>query len=176
MLLLDGGGLEGSCFHRTVVLICQHTPEGAFGLVLNRPGTHKVGEVIEAGLPDGVKADLLFQGGPVDSATVTFLHSNPLMLEGSVLSQLSVGHSMDELQEIAGGHALNQKLRIFAGYAGWSEGQLDAEMERGSWVTHPASIELVLDHDAATLWRDLILTKGPKYRLLADSPDDLSWN
>ncbi len=176
MLLLDGGDLEGSCFHRTVVLVCQHTPEGAFGLVLNKPGEHKVGDAVEADLPDGVKSDPLFQGGPVDPTTVTFLHSNQLMLEGSVLPQLSVGHSMEELQEIAGGHALNQKLRIFSGYAGWSPGQLDDELKRGSWVIHPASVELVMDHDPSKLWRDLILTKGPKYRLLADSPDDLSWN
>jgi putative transcriptional regulator len=176
MLLLDGGDLAGSCFQRTVVLVCQHTPEGAFGLVLNQPGVLKVGDVLEADLPDAVKADPLFQGGPVEPSTVTFLHSNPLLLEGSVLPQLSAGHALEELQDIAGGYAPNQKLRIFAGYAGWSPGQLDAELKRGSWLIHPASIELVLDHDPATLWRQIVRTKGPKYRLLADSPDDLSWN
>lgn len=176
MLLLDGGELEGSCFHRTVVLICQHTAEGAFGLVLNKPGPHKVGDAIEADLPDGVKSERLFLGGPVEPATMTFLHSNPLLLEGNVMPQLSMGHALEDLQEIAGGYALNQKLRVFAGYAGWSPGQLDSEMERGSWLVHAATIELVLDHDPATVWRDLILTKGPKYRLLAESPDDLSWN
>ena len=64
-LLLDNGTLGGSFFHRTVVLICEHDAEGAFGLILNRPTPNKVGDAIVADLPDTLKAMTLFLGGPV---------------------------------------------------------------------------------------------------------------
>ena len=64
-LLLDGGNLRGSFFHRTVVLICQHDSEGAFGLVLNRHSGKNVGEAVVADLPEQVQGLPLFIGGPV---------------------------------------------------------------------------------------------------------------
>jgi putative transcriptional regulator len=65
---------------------------------------------------------------------------------------------------------------VFAGYAGWSPGQLDDEMKREAWLTHPASIELVFSSDAGELWKTILRQKGWKYRLLSDTPEDLSWN
>jgi putative transcriptional regulator len=68
-------------------------------------------------------------------------------------------------------------MRIFAGYAGWSPGQLDDEMQRESWMAHPASIDLVFHHKPKELWRQILLEKGDfPHRLLASSPEDLSWN
>lgn len=64
-LILDGGKLQGSFFHRTVVLICQHDEEGAFGLILNRETENKVGQAVVANLPESIKDQLLFIGGPV---------------------------------------------------------------------------------------------------------------
>jgi putative transcriptional regulator len=64
-LLLDSGQLRGSFFQRTVVLICQHDAEGAFGLVLNRSSGSNVGDMIVADLPDALKANPLYLGGPV---------------------------------------------------------------------------------------------------------------
>jgi putative transcriptional regulator len=61
-LLLDNGRLQGSFFHRTVLLICQHDADGAFGLVLNRPTGNKVGEAIAADLPARLKEQALFLG------------------------------------------------------------------------------------------------------------------
>src|SRR5512138_3029472 len=75
-LLLDSGQLRGSFFQRTVVLICQHDGEGAFGLVLNRSSGSSAGDMIVADLPEPIKACPLFVGGPVQPSALSFLHSD----------------------------------------------------------------------------------------------------
>ena len=175
-LLLDSGQLRGSFFQRTVVLICQHDAEGAFGLVLNRATGSKVGEMIVADLPDRLKGFPLFLGGPVQPSALSFLHSDSFIPEANVLPNLSLGHTLDSLVEIGESFSPTQKIRLFAGYAGWSPGQLEDEMERKAWLTHPASLELVFDTDPGQLWQLILKQKGWKYKLLSQMPDDLSLN
>jgi putative transcriptional regulator len=88
-----------------------------------------------------------------------------------------MGHSLDELQELAESFSANRQLRCFAGYAGWAGGQLESEMERRAWLTHPASLDLIFSDGAGeALWKKILTTKGWQYRLLAEGPEDLSWN
>src|SRR5258706_12138152 len=96
-LLLDSGQLRGSFFQRTVVLICQHDGEGAFGLVLNRATGSKAGEMIVADLPEPLKVCPLFLGGPVQPSALSFLHSDAFLPDANVLPNLSLGHSLDSL-------------------------------------------------------------------------------
>ncbi len=175
-LLLDSGQLRGSFFQRTVVLICQHDAEGAFGLVLNRTTGSNVGDVVVADLPDSLKACPLYVGGPVQPSALSFLHSDTFMPDSNVIPNLSLGHSVDELVELGESVSATRKLKMFAGYAGWSPGQLEDEMKRKAWLTHPASLELVFDTSPDQLWQTILRRKGWKYKLLAQSPEDLSLN
>ncbi len=175
-LLLDSGQLNGSFFQRTVLLVCQHDAEGAFGLVLNRSSGNKLGEMVVADLPEQLKEQPLFLGGPVQLSALSFLHSDNFLPEASVMPNLDLGHSLDSLVEIGESFSPTKKVKMFRGYAGWSPGQLEDEMKREAWVTHPASLELVFDADPEQLWRDILREKGIKYRLQADMPDDVSLN
>lgn len=176
-LLLDGGRLAGSCFHRTVVLVCEHTADGAFGLILNRPSERELGESIDGKLPNWLAKQPLFEGGPVLPAAMSYLHSAPVLLQANILPNLSKGHDLDELIELADGEVAGRKLRVFAGYAGWSPGQLDDEIRREAWLIEPASIERVFEMAPRDLWRQLLKQRSRwQERLIADSPDDLSWN
>ena len=175
-LILDGGKLHGSFFHRSVVLICQHDPEGAFGLILNRKTENKVGQALVANLPERVKEQCLFLGGPVQQQALSFLHSDDYLPEANVMANLNLGHSIDALMDLSESFSSTQKLKMFAGYAGWSAGQLDREMARRDWLVHPASLELVFNDEPGQLWREIMKLKDVNSRLLADSPDDLSWN
>ena len=175
-LLLDSGELRGSFFNRSVVLICQHDAQGAFGLVLNQPSPNKVGEMLVADLPDCIKDLHLYLGGPVQSGALSYLHSDLVLPDANVLPNLSLGHSLEELVDLGQSFASTQKLRLFAGYAGWSAGQLENELKRNAWLTHPASLELVFRDDSGGLWQEILKIKGWKYRLIADAPDDLSRN
>ena len=175
-LLLDSGELTGSFFQHTVLLICQHDAEGAFGLVLNRATGSKVGETLVADLPDALKDSPLYLGGPVQPTALSFLHSDNFLPDANVLPNLSLNHSLDDLVELGESFSATKKVKLFAGYAGWSPGQLESEMKRKSWLVHPASLELVFDTDPKQLWQTILRQKGVKYRLLSQTPDDLSWN
>jgi putative transcriptional regulator len=175
-LLLDSGQLRGSFFQRTVVLICQHDAEGAFGLVLNRTTGNKVGDVVVADLPEALKSFPLYLGGPVQTSALSYLHSDSFIADANVMPNLSLGHSVDDLMELGESFSPTRKLKLFAGYAGWSPGQLENEMKRKAWLTHPASLELVFDTAPEGLWQKILRDKGGLYRLLAQSPEDLSHN
>lgn len=175
-LLLDSGRLQGSFFQRTVVLICQHDAEGAFGLVLNRATGSSAGDMIVADLPDLLKASPLFLGGPVQPSALSFLHSDSFIPDANVMPNLSLGHSLDNLLEIGESFSPGRKVKLFAGYAGWSPGQLEDEIKRDAWLTHPASLELVFDEHPEQLWQKILRLKGGKYLLLANMPEDLSQN
>ena len=92
------------------------------------------------------------------------------------MTNLSLGNSLDALLELGESFSQSQQVKIFAGYAGWSPGQLDAEMKRGTWLTHPASLDLVFNLEPEKLWPAILKEKGWQYRLLADGPDDPAWN
>lgn len=186
-LLLDSGQLRGSFFQRTVVLICEHNAEGAFGLVLNRNTGSKIGEMVIADLPETLKEFPLYLGGPVQPTALSYLHTDSFVPEidqsfsaetpnTNVLPNLTLGHSLDTLVEIGESFSAARKVKMFAGYSGWGPGQLEDEMKRKAWLTFPASLELVLDSDPGTLWQKVLHAMGPKYKLLAQMPEDLSLN
>ena len=175
-LLLDGGKLRGSFFHRSVVLICQHDAEGAFGLVINQTAENNVGEMVLEDLPESIQETPLYIGGPVQPGALSFLHSDVFLPTANVIPNINLGHSIDELGDLGSSFSPTQRIRIYAGYAGWSPGQLEAEIEADSWLIHPATQELVFESPSASLWRDIMKLKTWKHKVLADSPEDPSWN
>ncbi|HEU5397458.1 MAG TPA: YqgE/AlgH family protein [Verrucomicrobiae bacterium] len=176
-LLLDSGQLSGSFFQHTVILVCQHDAEGAFGLVLNRALGKTVGEMIVADLPETLKESPLYLGGPVQTSALSFLHTDSFIPQADILPNLALGHSLDELLDAGDSFSPTRKLRLFAGYSGWSPGQLEGEMKRKAWLTFPASLELVFDTPPGQLWQKIIRSKGGwKNKLLSQTPEDLSWN
>lgn len=176
-LLLDSGQLGGSFFQRTVVLVCQHNAEGAFGLVLNRALGKTAGEMIVADLPERLKESPLFLGGPVHPGALSFLHTDNFLPDASVMPNLALGHSLDELVEVGGSYSAANRVRLFAGYSGWSAGQLENEMKRKAWLTYPASLELVFETPPDELWQTVLKSKGGwQNRLLAHLPDDPALN
>src|SRR2546423_6166726 len=158
-LLLDSGQLRGSFFQRTVVLICQHDAEGAFGLVLNRSSGSTVGEMIVADLPDLLKGSPLYLGGPVQPSALSFLITDAFIPDANVLPNLSLGHTLDTLMEMGESYSATRKIKMFVGYAGWSPGQLEEEMKRNAWLAHPASVELVFETAPEQLWQAVLSKK-----------------
>lgn len=150
-----------------MVLICQHDADGAFGLVLNRPSPARIADVLDLPLPATVRDLPLHRGGPVQPQLLSCLVQDPASTDG-ILPGLRLVHA---LEEVAG-----LPVKFFAGYAGWSPGQLDGELQADAWLTHPAKIEHVFGPRPEELWRAILRSKGPAYRLLAEAPDDVSRN
>ena len=176
-LLLDGGELAGSFFARTVVLVCKHDMEGAFGLVLNRPSGKQAGDVLIADLPQRIEQSPVFVGGPVQTNALSYLHTDSFLPNASVMPNLELGHSLDELVDLGDSFSASRKIRLFAGYAGWAPGQLDGEMKARAWLSHPATLDLVFETDPEKLWQMILRRKNHwRYQALSEMPDDLSMN
>ncbi len=174
-LLLASPSLRDPNFLRTVVLIGVHNDEGAMGVVLNRPSTVTVGEAVPqlGGAVD--ESEPLFVGGPVQPTSVVFLAEflDPSVAELLVLGRIgfpSPGTGVEELAEATA------RRRVFAGYAGWGEGQLDAEIDEGDWIADTAVPEDVFCEAPQELWSTVLTRKGGSYALLARMPPDPSVN
>jgi len=112
----------------------------------------------------------------VQTTALSYLHSDLYLTKASVMPNLNLDHSLDSLIELADSYSPTQKIKVFAGYAGWAPGQLDDEMRRKAWLTHPASLDLIFYDKPELLWREILRQKGFQYKLLAESPEDLSLN
>ena len=174
-LLIAGPGLVDPNFWRTVVLIVEHSAEGAFGLVLNRPSETAVGEAATEleGLIDG--EERLFIGGPVQPSSVVILGRFEDATDAALLAFDDVGvlGSAPSLEEHAAGL---RQARAFAGHSGWGPGQLDSELERGDWFLEPARVEDTFSAAPRELWQSVLTRKGGSYALVARMPLDPSLN
>jgi putative hydroxymethylpyrimidine transport system substrate-binding protein len=172
-LLIAAPMLVDPNFHRTVVLIMEHSEEGALGVVLNRPTELAVGDAVPdlAELADG---DPVFAGGPVQPQAVIALaeHTGPVGDE-SVCGPIAPIQVSDDIEDISGHVA---RVRVFAGYAGWGEGQLDDELAEEAWFTEPALPGDIFAGDTDGLWRRVLERKGGEFTLVARMPPDPSMN
>src|SRR5947209_16049619 len=139
-LLIAGPGLLDPNFWRTVVLVVEHSEEGAFGVVLNRPSETTVGEAVPELGELAEAEEALFIGGPVQPAGVVVLGrfedpGEAALLAFEDVGVLGTGPSNDELS------AGLRTARAFVGHSGWGPGQLDNEIERGDWILEPARVE-----------------------------------
>ena len=167
MLLVAAPELLDGNFAGTVVLLLEVTRDGALGVVLNRPGTLPVGQVLEAWGPVVSEPAVLFEGGPVEqqgALAVTLLTDPATPGFREVVGRLGV-LDLDTPTELVAGAVAG--LRVFAGYAGWGAGQLQREVAEGSWYVVPALAEDVFVDDEQRL-ADL-----PR-RVLARQPGDLA--
>lgn len=173
-LLIAGPTLLDPNFQRTVVLIIEHSPEGALGLVLNRPSESSVGEVASE-LEELLEADgSVFVGGPVQPSGLIVLARFPEPDLAALLSFEDVGVLKAESPFENPPDLL--LARAFAGHAGWGPGQLDDELERGDWILEPATVDDAFTEAPEELWSAVLARKGGSYALVARMPPDPSVN
>lgn len=173
-LLVSSGGLYDPNFRHTVVLIGEHTEEGALGVVLNRALDVRACEVVPD-LADLVPAeDPLFQGGPVhpEGAVLLADFGREGLADIPVLG--TVGFVIGEIEPHA--RASIVRARIFAGYSGWGPGQLENELDEDSWIVTPALDDDVFTDNSDLLWSTVLQRMGPEYRRLSRMPFDPSMN
>ena len=157
------------------MLVCEHSAEGALGLVLNRAGELLVGESAPE-LAELIGGDATIdEGGPVqpDALLVLAEFDDAGQAAIPVLGTVGLmgdGSNVDELVDVT------RRARAFAGYAGWGPGQLDAELERDDWFVAPAGIDDIFDPDAEELWQRVLARKGGHFAIVARMPIDPSVN
>jgi putative transcriptional regulator len=174
-LLVASPAMGDPNFSRTVVAIANHDEDGALGIVLNRPSDTEVVEAVPE-LEDVVDGDeVVYVGGPVQPASIVVLAEFEDPAEAAFLVVGAIGLVSDRTGLERLGDATARR-RIYAGYAGWGPGQLEAEIEREDWIVEPARAEDVFAEDAPDLWGRVLERKGGQFRLLARMPVDPSVN
>jgi putative transcriptional regulator len=173
-LLVAGPGLQDPNFRRTVVLVGEHSDEGAMGIVLNRPSNATVTEAVPEleALVDG--SEVVHVGGPVQPSAIVVLAEFVEPDRAGVLVVESVGFLPSEVEPEELGEL--KQARVFAGYAGWGPSQLDTELEEGSWIVEPALPEDVFTATPDDLWSLVLRRKGGPFSVLALMPPDPSQN
>ena len=178
-LLAAAPNLQDPNFRKRVVFLCEHGPEGSFGLVLNAPLPMRLGEVIER----HQSSVSLSQGGPVQQSTLHFLHRRSDLELGSreVAPGLYWGGDFEKVLRLLEHRKLHEDdVRFFAGFSGWGPNQLQEEMKQSSWYTVPCASDLIFSQvrlgDEESLWKTVLRGLGSKYEILFNYPPDPALN
>ncbi len=169
--------VESGIFFRSVLLLCEHSPNGSFGIIVNKN--------LELELPEeiiplnqltnprvGIRA-----GGPVQTNQMMLLHSSDKIPEQTIeiCEGVYLGGDLQFLQE-----AINDEngpdLRLCFGYTGWQAGQLEREFLDGGWFLFPATSKHIFEAPPDRLWQLLLRELGGRYATLSMIPEDLSLN
>lgn len=182
-LLVATPALTDPNFRRTVILLIEHeAAEGTLGVVLNRASEVPVGNVLPSWADLASEPSMVFHGGPValDSALCLAALSGdeePLgwrSLEGSPAVERLGLVDLDAPPEVLAAEL--DALRVFAGYAGWGEGQLESEVREGAWYVVAPEPGDPFVADPEGLWRNVLRRQGGDLALVSTFPEDPSLN
>jgi putative transcriptional regulator len=168
-LLVAAPTLVDPNFRRTVVLLAEHSDEGAMGLVLNRPTDTPVADALPdlAGLAG--EGQTVYLGGPVALESVLAVAELDDPEDASELLFGAVGFVQEPGVPV-------QRGRVFVGYAGWTAGQLEAELEEDDWLVVPAEPDDLFHDEPDELWSAVLRRQGGAYAVLSLMPPDPSLN
>lgn len=170
--------VESGIFFRSVALLCEHSPNGSFGIIINK--------ALELDLPEellGLDGGLgnpkisIRAGGPVQTNQMMLLHSSDKLNEQTIeiCKDVYLGGDLQFLQE-AIHDTMGPNLLLCFGYAGWQAGQLEREFLDGGWFLHPASATHIFETPPEKLWQVLLREMGGRYATLSMIPEDLTVN
>ena len=173
-LLIASPALTDPNFARSVVLMTEHSDEGAMGIVLNRPADAEARELLPA-IEHIAHDDPLFIGGPVQPQAVVLLaeFADPSAAAWIVVADVGLASAEADFEEL--GDSV-RRGRFYAGYSGWGPGQLEMELEIDSWIVEPPLPAELFPDDPESLWSDVLERKGGSYALISRMPDDPSLN
>ena len=173
-LLVASPALVDPNFLRTVILVVEHSEAGTMGLVLNRPTDAVLAEAVPP-LADLEDDSFVHVGGPVQPGTVIVLAEFLEPADAAMLVFDDIGFFAPEA-DVAAMRTAAKRFRVYAGYAGWGEGQLESELEEGSWIVEGPRPEDVFSDEPEQVWSRVLRRKGGQYALLALMPLDPSVN
>ncbi|MGO1243050.1 MAG: YqgE/AlgH family protein [Sphingobacterium sp.] len=165
-------------FDRSVILLCEHDiEEGTMGLVLNHRSNLLLSDVISEIESDDYP---VYIGGPVNNEALFFIHKIPNQIENSLqlVNDIHFGGDFDQVIFLINNNLITSAdIKFFLGYAGWNINQLENEINDNSWAVHSKfPTELLLLQDGEDLWKQAIISLGPKYAHVANFPKSPNMN
>jgi putative transcriptional regulator len=174
VFLVAAPSLRDPNFRQTVVLLCEHGPDGALGVVVNRPTAVLLTEALpQVPVIEGQR-HVLYSGGPVQPNHVLILYrvgEKPTDTH-HVFDGVYLGGDMNALERVLTSASAAEGFRAFVGYSGWGPGQLETEMKTGSWITLPADAGLVFRQNPLSVWAEIMKSLGEPFEMYADMPSD----
>lgn len=167
-------GMADPIFAKTVTYLCQHNPEGALGIIVNRPSDLTLGEVMEQMNIEvhqsRVEQMRVYFGGPVHRERGFVLHEPGGQWDSTmpVSESISLTTSRDILEAIGSGEGPARVL-VALGYAGWAQGQLEKEIIENSWLNVPVDLSILFDRPANHRWKAAAESMGVNIALLGSS-------
>jgi len=163
-------------FKRSVVLLIEHSDEGTFGLIINKPLKLKLEDVSKefSTFDTGI-----YLGGPVKTENMYFIHRLGNRIKGSVEIKEGIywGGDVEQVKEMIDRHEISTSdIRFFIGYSGWIPKQLENELENNAWVVSTINSSEIMKADIETLWDRLVTRLGDKYKLWTTFPTNPSVN
>lgn len=179
--LIAAGHMRDPNFYRSVVLLLDHNDKGAMGVIVNRPSAMTIGKALAQHGSVGTGDTPVFVGGPVEPSSLFILHNCTSLGKGDqeVAPGLFLANSEDSFEHVVR-HGkkpeIGVKFRLISGYAGWGEGQLESEIDRGDWYTLPGDGTLVLEEDVYGIWEVCTRRLHRAKRLLPHNIRNPEWN
>ena len=173
LLLLAMPQVHDPCFHRSVVLLVRHEDEGSLGFIVNRPTDLKIAEILDDLKVDwaGDEEASAYFGGPVNPELGTLVYLERDQDDADVLAAgIAASDSIDDLERLS--DLPEDSFRLFLGYAGWGEGQLEQELLRNDWLIVPVQRGLIFNDSPDSVWRNAFESVGVNPDLLASYNHD----
>ncbi len=176
MFLISEPFMEDNFFKRSVVYLCEHNEDGAFGFVINNILSVSLSELLSD--IENTEFSVGF-GGPVNSSNLYYIHSLGDTIDGSICihDNLFTGGDFEKLQTLINtGIVTNHDVRFFLGYSGWTPGQLEREIDENAWIVLPSDKKDIITSTDKELWKELLSEMGGKYKVISNFPEDPSLN
>ncbi len=168
--------LQGPYFSRSIVFLTEYGEKGAIGFVLNKSSELYPDEVIEDLF--NFKGEL-YVGGPVSSNSLHFIHTLGDKIPGSmqITDTLYWGGDFEVLKKLVNSGKVDYtQVKFFAGYSGWSPGQLEGEINENSWIVADVKDELIMDIDIEHIWKHTMEDLGDVFKAWTNFPENPSYN
>lgn len=175
-LLVSNPFLKDPNFLRSVILICEKDEAGSLGFILNKRFEQNLNDIVELKTKKKIP---VFYGGPVYTDNLYFLHNRPDLISDSieVLNDIFWGGNFEEaIAHVNNGSLTESNIRFCVGYSGWTKGQLEDEVDEGSWIVTKIDPINIFENSDETLWKDVLTTMGGEYKIMVNYPLDPSMN
>ena len=171
-LLIAEPFMDDPYFKRSVVLLTEYSKDGSFGFMLNKPLELKINDVMEDFPPFDAP---LFMGGPVQSDSLFYIHTQGEVIENSmkITDNLYWSGNFEQLKQLVKDQQIfPNEIKFFIGYSGWDHEQLVDEIEEESWIIADLQSKNISELDEVDLWRNTLQKMGSKFSLLSNFPED----
>lgn len=171
LLIAEPSILSDSSFNRSVVLLTEHDENGSVGFIFNKPAPYSINDLI----PDIESELTVYYGGPVSEDNLYFVHKVPELIPDSIEIGNGIfwGGNFEVIQSLLKDDILSEKdIRFFLGYSGWSQKQLEEELQTTSWLIVENEFKNLFTINHGNFWKNEMIKYGGIYQLWANSPKD----